>query len=383
MTGNKLTLAVFLDALGWRIAEQHSFLHNELPYRTPLATTFGYSSTCDPTILTGALPQEHGHFAFFRYSPDESPFQKILWPRRIPKSVARRGRVRRWVSKVVRLQMGYQGYFQLYNMPFGLLSEVDYTEKRDIYQKGGINGGQTTLFDDLRAKQIPFHLSDWRQSEESNLARAKAALQTGEPRFAYLFLAHLDSVLHAVGTRSEGVKQKLRWYEKELQSLIALAHKHYEDVQLVLFSDHGMTDIHSECRLMETIEQLPLQQATDYFAIYDSTMARFWFLNDHAAKVIDKALTDHPQGRWLSAETLAEWGCDFHDQRYGQSFFLLHPGVLLNPSHMGEYRLAGMHGYEPDHIDSTAFFGTSDPTLVAPKGLHEIRKVLSESAGIA
>jgi hypothetical protein len=37
-------------------------------------TVFGYSSTCDPTIITGKAPQDHGHFPFFYYNPDLSPF---------------------------------------------------------------------------------------------------------------------------------------------------------------------------------------------------------------------------------------------------------------------------------------------------------------------
>ncbi len=63
-----LTLFLFVDALGWELLQKHSFLDDALPYRRPLDTVFGYSSTCDPTILTGKAPRDHGHFSFFCYN---------------------------------------------------------------------------------------------------------------------------------------------------------------------------------------------------------------------------------------------------------------------------------------------------------------------------
>ena len=72
-----LSIFVFIDALGWRIYRRHQarFLSGELHTREPLGTVFGYSSTCDPTIITGRLPPEHGHFSFFVYDPAHSPFR--------------------------------------------------------------------------------------------------------------------------------------------------------------------------------------------------------------------------------------------------------------------------------------------------------------------
>ena len=53
----ELRLFVFIDALGWELARKYSFLDDILVTKTPLGTIFGYSSTCDPTILTGKLPR--------------------------------------------------------------------------------------------------------------------------------------------------------------------------------------------------------------------------------------------------------------------------------------------------------------------------------------
>ena len=115
----------------------------------------GYSSACDPTILTGKLPREHGHFSFFRFAPEASPFAIWKWLRVIPKFLASRGRVRRLLSRLLRRHLGYTGYFELYNVPFKYLPLLDYSEKRDLYRPGGINGGQPTVFDHFRAAGVP------------------------------------------------------------------------------------------------------------------------------------------------------------------------------------------------------------------------------------
>ena len=376
---DRLTLAIFIDALGWEISKRYGFLPDLLPEQKPLKTVFGYSSTCDPTILTGVAPREHGHFAFYAYSPRNSPFKKLHWLKLLPKGLADRGRVRHQISRIVQKQLGFTGYFQLYNAPFELLPEMEYTEQRDLYTPGGIINGQKTLFDDLRGSAIPFHLSDWRKGERENLDAAAHSLASGQPQFAYVFLAQMDAILHAKGTQSEEVERKIRWYEKEIRRLVTIAERKYSRITLAVFSDHGMTDIHSEFNLMEVIARLPLTLGEDYFAVYDSTMARFWFFNAFAEQTITRTLETHEQGRWLSEADQKKWGCDFENQRYGHKFYLLNPGVLLNPSFMGNTRLAGMHGYAPHDKDSVAFFATSDKSFGSPHGLSDLRSLLFKS----
>ena len=113
-----------------------------------------------------------------------------------------RARVRNVASRAVRRVLGYTGYFQLYSVPMRVLPMLDYTEKKDIYQAGGINGGQPTVFDHLRREGLPFHMSDWRKSERDNLEKAYQAAGLGRVRAIYLYLAELDGIMHAHGTRT-------------------------------------------------------------------------------------------------------------------------------------------------------------------------------------
>ena len=376
----KLSLFVFIDAFGWELARKYSFLDEILTVKRPLGTIFGYSSTCDPTILTGKLPREHGHFSFFYHNPAASPFGICKLLRFLPRSITRRGRVRRVMSRIIRRYYGYTGYFQIYNMPFRYLPLFDYSEKRDIYQKGGINGGCPTIFDYLREHSIPFYLSDWRASEEWNLNALSQSLEKGTIQFAYLYLAAMDAVLHEFGSNSEHVVKKLQWYEKQLRTILAQARQHYSAVNLYIFSDHGMTDTIGTVDLMSRIGALDLKFGVDFNAVYDSTMARFWFFTDQARERIREALQSEPRGQILTADKLAEYGCDFPDTKYGELFFLLDPGQLLCPSFMGETSLAGMHGYDPGHKDSTALFASNVTTDPTPKRLDDLYALMLSAA---
>ena len=373
MTGRRqLSLCVFVDALGWQLVQQYPFLDTLLTTKAPLNTIFGYSSTCDPTILTGTLPREHGHFTFFYYNPRQSPFRFYRPLGLLPKSITSRGRVRSKLSQIMQPLHGYTGYFQLYNMPFRYLHLFDYSEKRDLYQPGGINSGAPTIFDFLRERQIPFSLPNWRLCEPARFAALEADIERGNVVFAYLFLGILDAILHGRGTQAPQVAEHLRWCESQLMHIVELARHHYNTVRLFVFSDHGMADITATCDLMRRVNALGLRFGTDYAAVYDSTMARFWFLNPAARDAIASVLEREPQGRIVSETQLHEWGVDFPGHRYGELFFLMEPGVLLCPSFMGEKPLAAMHGYAPEHRDSIASFMTNVTVNPLPQRLDDL-----------
>jgi predicted AlkP superfamily pyrophosphatase or phosphodiesterase len=374
-----LNLVVFIDAFGWDLLQRNDFLPDVLTHRAPLGTVLGYSSTCIPTILTGQMPQKHGHFSFFYYSPDESPFGPCRPLRWVPKTVTRRGRARRLISRALQRGYGYSGYFQLYNMPFESLDLFDYSEKKDIYLPNGINGGSQTIFDELRDRQVRFSLSDWRGDETANLELAIRDLEKGEVEFAYIYLPAMDGLMHTHGTRASVVAEKIRWYDQQIRCVLETAERRYRDVNICVFSDHGMTDIHTHLPLMNRIEELNLSFGKDYAAVYDSTMARFWFFNSSAERQIVEALSSVPLGRTLNPADLEEYGCNFPNQKYGELFFLVDPGVLICPSHMGEKPLAAMHGYDPSDRHSVAMICSSRELYPAPRRLDDMYELMLSS----
>jgi hypothetical protein len=112
-------------------------------------------------------------------------------------------------------------------------------------------------------------------------------------------------------------------------------------------------------------------------------MARFWFATERARERLGALLGGHPCGRLLDRAELTRLGIWFDDDRYYQALFLMKPGVLLCPSHMGSVRFAGMHGYHPSDPTSDAVLLASVPVDRAVDHITGVHDVLLEDVGLA
>lgn len=383
MSDNKspLSLVIFIDALGWEVLKGRQFLEDELPYRQKLRSVFGFSSACIPSILTGKLPAEHKHWSFFFYDPKNSPFKPLRLLNILPRSIVDRGRVRNLISKLVKKVYGFKGYFQLYNIPFKFVHLFDYCEKTDLFEPKGMNRGES-IFDHLQQAGTEYHVSDWRASEETNLNSLKDDIKSRRMNFAFLYMAQMDALLHMVGKESPKVDAKLAWYEEQLREVIKLAREQYGEVRLFICSDHGMATIHTHLDLMGQIESLGLEFGKDYVATYDSTMGRFWFMNEKARELITQKLATVEGGRILSDSDLEELGCKFEHDQYGELIYLANAGVLILPSHMGTSPITGMHGYHPDDADSDASLLSNVKAPVEMKAITDVFHLMRSEARV-
>ena len=380
-SGESLSMVIFIDALGWEVLKGRKFLDSEMPHRQKLRSVFGFSSACVPSILTGRTPREHLHWSYFFYSKATSPFRALRPLAWLPRTLTERGRVRHLISKLVGRIKGFTGYFQLYNLPFKHANLFDHCEKNNIFKAGGMNRGDN-IFDLLERNDVSYHVSDWHDGEETNLQACEQAIVNDDIEFAFLYMASMDGLLHQVGKDSDQVDAKLAWYEEKLRKLLSVARGHFDDVRVFICSDHGMATVNQDIDLMSSIQALPLTYGADYVAVYDSTMARFWFLNDDARSRIAQTLDGLSCGKILSAQDLETLGCDFEGDRFGELIFLLDPGSIIVPSHMGLKTITGMHGYHPDHEDSDAALLSNVSTPVPLKSITDIFHLMRAETGI-
>ena len=302
-----LPLFVFIDACGWEIIKDDPFARCFAPTRKRLESVFGYSSACVPSILSGRWPVEHRNWCYFVYDPVHSPFKWLRCLRWLPNPVTSRRIFRRWLSRFIKVHLKFRGYFDLYNIPFKYISLYDFSEKKSPLQPGGMNRG-TNIFDHLREHEIPYHVSAPEKSEAANLAALTQDIERERIDFAFLYWPGLDGLLHQVGNRSSEVPLKLRQYEGWIAGLLEAAQRHYAEVRLYVFSDHGMANCDELLDLKARIEPLPLRVGNDYAVVYDSTMARFWFFNEAARRQITAVLGQVPQGRIVPDQELEELG---------------------------------------------------------------------------
>jgi hypothetical protein len=357
-----LPLFIMIDAMGWEILRDDSFGAAFAPRRKRLESVFGYSSTCVPSILSGRWPTQHRNWCYFVYDPRNSPFRSLRALRWLPSGLTSRRIFRRWLTKFVRVQLKFRGYFDLYNIPFRYIHLFDFTEKKSPLQPKGMNQGPN-IFDLLVERQVPYFVTDTSKSEEHNRDALIAAIESERIDFAFQYWAGLDGLLHHVGNRSPEISPRLRLYEQWIEQILNAARAHYSEVQLYVFSDHGMANCDILLDLKSTIDALPVAMEKDYAVVYDSTMARFWFFNNQARQLISNALEKIPQGRVIPDEELKRMNAFFEDRHFGELIFLVQEGVLIVPSHMGERPIRAMHGYHPADKHSYASLLTNQSSI--------------------
>jgi predicted AlkP superfamily pyrophosphatase or phosphodiesterase len=293
----------------------------------------------------------------------------------LPKAVTSRRIFRRWLSKFVKARLNFRGYFDLYNIPFKHISLLDFTEKKSPLKPGGMNRGPN-IFDFLEMRDISYHVSEPERGEDENLKDLIEHVEREVIDFAFVYWPELDGLLHRVGNQSMQIAPKLQEYEARIKRLMAAAQKHYDDVRLYVFSDHGMANCDDYLDLRAKIDALPVKIKKDYAVVYDSTMARFWFFNDHARRIICEALKKIPQGRVLPNHELKTLRAYFPDHYFGEIIFLVNEGTLIVPSHMGERPIRAMHGYHPRDKHSYAALMTNQPEIpddiVAIPDIHKL-----------
>ena len=360
MKQDTIEIFLFIDALGWKIVNDHAFMKELLPYRKGAAMQFGYSSSAIPTILSGKTPAEHGHLGLFRFSLKDSPFKtlsRLAWLFR-PESFWRRGRVRHHLSKIIKKIYGFTGYFQLYSMPIWKLEFIDYCEKQDLFVADGMKPVDN-LYDTLSKTGVPFHISDWHLSDAENYAAAECAVENGK-KFLFVYTASLDGMLHNQVGNFQAVRSRLEAMKEQIISLYDKAREFAENVHFTIISDHGMTPLTQTVDIMSAIEQTDLVFGKDYGACYDSTMARFYYLSENSKEIIEKIMLQYP-GHFLTEEDEKKYGIYRADRIFGDAIFLLDAGIQIVPSDMGNKPLNGMHGFAPEDIHSTAAVLANEP----------------------
>ena len=353
MKHKTIEIFLFIDALGWKIVNDHQFLTRLLPNRKKIFMQFGYSSSAIPTILSGKTPSEHGHLGLFRFAPEASPFKtlsRFAWLFK-PASFWNRGRVRHHLSKILKKIYKFTGYFQLYRMPLWKLKFMDYCEKRDLFIANGMED-IANLHDVLSEKGVDFHISDWHLSDDENYLAAERAIADGK-KFLFVYTASLDGLLHDKVADFAAVDGKLMQIQQRIKSLYVKAENYADEVHFTIFSDHGMTPLAGTVDIMSKVANCGLEFGKDFGACFDSTMARFYYLDAKAKPVIEEILKAFP-GRILTGDEECKYGIYRRDRAFGDAIFLLDAGIQIAPSDMGDKPLNGMHGFIPEDEHSFA-----------------------------
>lgn len=367
MTADRIVLCFFIDALGWELVRRHGGFAETAPHRYRQRTVLGYSCAAQPTILTGKLPSEHGHWGMY-YRTERSELAPLRALRLLPSAITNHRRFRSRLLRYHRNRSGLGGYYHFYRIPFDLFGEFDLCEKRDLYAPGAFDAGTTSIFDVLAGRGIRYRRWTWQSGLDESFDELERALESGGLEFAMLYTPYIDGFLHEHVGDHDAERRAIDRIDERVGRAVEAARSRWRDVRVLVFSDHGMTPTHGTADVMARVEGLGLERFRDYIAFYDSTMARFWFETDAARRTIVEALEGAEPGRFLTDEELRDEGIFFEDRRFGELVFLMNPGTLIVPSYMGTTAPAGMHGFSPEHPDSHAVLMSN--VELAPEPAH-------------
>jgi len=380
-----VTIAIAIDALSWPAVEKSGFLREQCPFRRPVRTILGYSSAAIPSILTGQLPQVHGRWSYLYYDPAHSPFAWTRWlnlagpllHNRLADNPLLKRLIARWTAR----RHGFDGYFPVYDFPLRYLHLMDHCSKRWDFRPGAFDC--PSLVDVLDQHGVPARFLTYPMPEEEIFQQCAAALRPDGPRLLFLYLASVDALGHAGGPDSPAILARLQWYERRIEELRRAAETAGVHVNLLVFSDHGMVPVRGTVDLRRRVEALGLRFGVEYVAVYDSTMARFWYPNPECRPRIREVLQQCQEGRLLTGKDKTRYGIAFAGDRYGQDIFLLQTGLVIHPSHMSRRVLYAMHGYDPDDRINDGIFLASERPAIVPEAITDLFALLLRAVGLS
>ncbi|SRR5216684_2689222 len=375
----RIHLFVLIDALGWEYLKERSFLDDILPYRRPLRTVLGFSSGAIPTILTGAWPSVTGHWNLFYYDPKGSPFRWLKYFRFVPDRIMNCRVTTKLLKEMGRHMLGLGPLFECCVSP-SVLRWFNWVERKNIYEQGGISGAPS-IFDHLEQSGVPHRVYTYHHSTDAEIIKlAEKDIVAKAARFYFVYLSEMDMFLHMHCADEKKLDERIAWYEAQLRQIYDCARAIDPNVTLTVFSDHGMTPITNRYDLMREVASAGYKSPEDYLAVYDSTMARFWFFSDVARRDIMAVLEKTPCGRILSDAELRSLGVFFEDGRFGEVVFLLSPGWIFSKSDFNgpQWMPAGMHGYHPEEDRySDAIFLTNRQLEFEPRTIADVYRCMA------
>ncbi len=209
-------------------------------------------------------------------------------------------------------------------------------------------GGVQTIFDILREHGMSYELQ--RPSPRSENAVVDDIISRAKkrriPDLAVVHPCSLDIIGHDFGPTSHDMKHALADIDRQMHRIINSLKSLSEEIVTIIMSDHGMNPVNKTIDLRPILSHPSLKIGKDYLVFLDSTMARFWFFNDGARKLICDRLSMLTCGQILNESDMEKLEISNIGYEYGEVIFALNEGYVLFPDFFRKHRPPkGMHGY--------------------------------------
>ncbi|MGD2200571.1 MAG: alkaline phosphatase family protein [Candidatus Bathyarchaeota archaeon] len=386
------TLLIFIDGLGYDLAEDCSFTLNLSNEPVRLTPALGYSSAQQSIMWSGKMPSETGRWSELVYSPEASPWWWLgsKYLRYLDELMAGAPhRIRTLYEIIAResinLMSGWIRPHHLYDAFAVPVSKLSYFTPYvlDIHQPGCL-GETETLFDILGSRGVNYRYIGFPNVKEDHEVYAKGMDAILENDVIILGFTELDSIEHHYGVDSKEVQDKLGELSVYIDNLIEHFASNNANGGVIVFSDHGMSEVKSSVDVQGIVKDLDLREGRDYLSFYDATMARFWLFSEAAESMIPELLRTIEDGGILEDEELRALGLNFGDDAFGDLIFLVDEGVVVSPNYFqGRTVPQGMHGYHPSYLSQHAFLmKNGEPMARSTISMDEVFDIFIKVLGI-
>jgi type I phosphodiesterase/nucleotide pyrophosphatase len=389
VTGRRPPLLVFLvDAF------RHDFLDDDVTpnlaamaaagTRRPLQPILGYSDAIRATFFTGRYPDETGYWMEYCYRPTSSPWRgmgRFARLDRCPSDLALRG-IKLAASAVANKAVaGRQGlpHLSLRNIPFSALDRFDFTLAQPMTAPGCL--GFPSIFDVCTETGRPWAYLDASKARRGSDLLAQLDRVPADVGLIFVYLHQIDMAAHLVGIRSRLFWSRVRSTDGLLGRLHERARDRFGELETMVFSDHGMSELHQQIGLQDLLAHPGFPDR--FFVALDATMVRLWFFDpsDRLRQDVRELVATRCPGRFLSDEDRARHHLRFDGRLYGDEIYLLPPGTAVFPNFHSYIKPKAMHAYDPADRDQWGIFigPTSAACAVSdPVDLTEVTALVTE-----
>lgn len=356
-------LLIFIDGLSYDEAKKNlDVLRNAKV--NEIQPGIGFSNNLYPEMLAGKNPDEMGYFN--EWSPIKGETKKLnFWIRAL--DIFREFLYINAGIRKILLKKIFGLNFS--NIPFKYAHFFEPHGSHDFrIQKEGI------LVD------YKFQIFDAVEQEGKVGTRDKKAIEQAikgsSKQNTLVSLMDIDNLCHIHGLHSTHVKRHINFLNKAIGKLIKTYSSIDPNVEIILFSDHGMSEVNR-------IESLDLEQKfgpmkkSKYLYFLDSTFLRVWSTDEKFKEAVLRYLMELDFGYVLSDKERSEFGLT--NPEFGDIIFRAAEKTIFLPNFYGSRPVKAMHGYDSKLKSQKAFIsqvqGTRKSSILPVKS-KDVQKFL-------
>ncbi|BDU51133.1 alkaline phosphatase family protein [Haliovirga abyssi] len=360
----KKTLIIMIDAVrpDYISKEYTPFLYELKEKNTflKLHTLLGYSSGIHPSIYTGCYQDKTGKFVVFYKDEENSIFKWTKFLKLIPTDFLRKYAIAFMKVPYYYTPKKYKKFLPKFFRE--TVIKVPPSIPLDIlpyFNMGNKGNKLKTLYDYLDENSVSYESYATTKNTYFENVTSLEELKISDKTVDSFYIYEPDGYGHKYGANSKEIKELMSKIDKKVKSLYKEALEKFKDVNLFIFSDHGMYNVEKFVDIQTPLKKAGLEQPRDFIAFFDTTFARFWTKDNGVKDKIIEVLNNTEGVRYLNDTLLDKYKINFKEkEKFGEIIGVVEGGIRQFPDYFSPVRstIKGLHGTFPEYEGSYGIF---------------------------